>query len=196
MAHGPRYRVSMRRRREGKTNYHRRLRLVLSGKLRLVIRVTLKNTIVQIAKANIKGDQILANAHSIHLKKYYNWNYNTGNMTSAYLTGYLCGLRAKKAGIQEAILDLGVVIHQNRVKSALKGVLDAGLKIPYSEKFFEKTDLDNRIKGIHIENYAKLLSKNKKEYEKQFSNYIKNNVDPKKISAEFEKTKKLIEKKV
>jgi len=36
MATGPRYRVPFRRRREGRTNYHRRLRLLLSKKPRMV----------------------------------------------------------------------------------------------------------------------------------------------------------------
>lgn len=60
MANGPRYRVPFRRRREGKTNYIRRLKLIRSRRNRLVIRCTLKNTIVQVVDAMITGDKILA----------------------------------------------------------------------------------------------------------------------------------------
>ncbi|MGM0388528.1 MAG: 50S ribosomal protein L18, partial [Natrinema limicola] len=38
MATGPRYKVPMRRRREVRTDYHQRLRLLKSGKPRLVAR--------------------------------------------------------------------------------------------------------------------------------------------------------------
>jgi len=40
MAHGPRYRRANRRRFEGKTNYIKRLKLLKSKSLRLVIRVS------------------------------------------------------------------------------------------------------------------------------------------------------------
>ena len=40
--------IEFRRKREGKTDYKRRLRLLLSNKPRLVIRVSLKNIIIQI----------------------------------------------------------------------------------------------------------------------------------------------------
>jgi len=197
MAHGPKTRVAMRRRREGKTNYHRRLKLVLSGKSRLIIRTSLKSTIVQVADAHIKGDIILAASDSKQLKKDYNWNYNSGNMPSAYLVGYICGLKAKKAGINECILDLGILIHKHRMLSAFKGFLDAGIKVPFGENFFSKADLDNRINGTHIKNYAELLKKEDKEkYEKVFSVYIKNEIDPTKIVDDFNKTKKEIEKKI
>jgi large subunit ribosomal protein L18 len=48
MGHGPRYRVPWRRRREGKTNYYKRLKLIRSGKPRLVVRRTNKYIIAQI----------------------------------------------------------------------------------------------------------------------------------------------------
>lgn len=195
MTHGPRYRLSLRRRREGKTNYHRRLRLVLSGKLRLVIRSSINSIIVQVIQANIKGDKILVNAHSKQLIKNFEWNYYTGNMPSAYLTGYLCGIRAKKAGIEECILDLGVVVHKNRILAAFKGFIDSGVNVPYGEKIFQKANIEERSSGAHIKAYAEFLAKNdKKLYEQKFSSYIKNKVDPKKIPEDFEKVKKLIEK--
>ena len=46
MARSPKYRLSFRRRREGKTNYHRRLQLIISRRNRLVIRCSNKHTIV------------------------------------------------------------------------------------------------------------------------------------------------------
>ena len=40
MGHGPRYRVPWRRRREGKTNYYKRFKMIKSRKIRLVARKT------------------------------------------------------------------------------------------------------------------------------------------------------------
>ncbi|RLG58710.1 MAG: 50S ribosomal protein L18, partial [Candidatus Hydrothermarchaeota archaeon] len=93
MAKGPRYRVPFRRRREGKTDYRKRLKLLLSGKPRIVVRKTLKHTIVQVIDFDIKGDRVLVSAHSNELKK-YGWQANTGNLPASYLTGLLCGKKA------------------------------------------------------------------------------------------------------
>ena len=48
MTQGPRYHVKPRRRREGKTDYRKRLRLLRSGKVRMVVRKSLKNTQIQL----------------------------------------------------------------------------------------------------------------------------------------------------
>lgn len=195
MAKGPRYRIGFRRRREGKTNYHRRLILVRSKRNRLIIRCSLKHTIVQVAEAKVAGDKILANSNTKQLKKNYGWGYSSNNLPSAYLTGYLCGLRAKKAGIEDAILDVGILVHDNRVKAAFKGYLDAGNEVPHDDKYFGK-NLADRINGKHIADYAALLSKEDSEaYKKKFSSLLKNKVDPTKIVDQFKKTKEMLEKK-
>jgi large subunit ribosomal protein L18 len=192
---GPKTRVAMRRRREGKTNYQRRLKLVLSNKLRLVIRSSVRSIIAQIVEAKLEGDKIIVTADSKQLLKLYKWPYNPANTSSAYLTGYLCGMLAKKAGVEECILDIGIMCHKNKVLAAFKGFIDSGVNVPFGDKFFENAHLDNRVTGEHIKNYATTLLKNNKEkYEKVFSEYIKNKVDPTKIVDDFKKVKKEIEK--
>lgn len=148
MAHGPRYRVPFRRRREGKTDYHQRFSLVRSGWNRLVVRKSLKHMTVQVIKAEKKGDFTLASSHSSELKK-HGWTAPTGNIPAAYLTGYLCGLRAKKAGIEKAALDVGLqrVVPSSRIFAALAGAADAGLDIPLSEDVLPSED---RKRGAHI----------------------------------------------
>lgn len=159
---GPRYRVSMRRRREGKTNYHSRLKLVLSGKLRLVVRASIHSLVVQVVNASLKGDKVLVSAHSSQLQK-YGWKYNPGNIPSAYLVGYLCGILAKGKKIKECILDVGILVHKHRVYAAFKGFLDAGITVPHGDKIFEKMHLESRVNGSHIEEYAKLIQKKSKK---------------------------------
>ncbi|MCL2549939.1 MAG: 50S ribosomal protein L18, partial [Methanimicrococcus sp.] len=48
MATGPRYKVPMRRRREGRTNYHSRLALLLSKEDRVVVRKSTRNLQIQL----------------------------------------------------------------------------------------------------------------------------------------------------
>ena len=189
MAKGPRYKLPLRRRGEGKTNYHKRLRLIKSRKLRTVIRASNNHIVVQFINSKLNGDKILVATHSNELLNKLDWKVNTGNIPAAYLTGYLAGTRAQKKGIEEAILDLGIFYHKNRVLAAFKGILDAGIKIHYREEFFPK-DLKERINGSHIEKYAKLLKKEDSEkYQKIFSRYLnKENVNPEKFTEMFKKT--------
>jgi large subunit ribosomal protein L18 len=194
LAHGPRYKRSFRRREEGKTNYHKRLKLLKSRKTRLVIRASNNHTQIQFIESKIGGDKVLVSAISKELKNNFGYNANTGNVPAAYLTGYLAGLRAKKAKINEAILDIGIFYHKTRVLAAFKGVLKAGIDIPYSEEFFPE-NLEERITGSHIENYAKLLKQNDPEkFSQVFSGYLnKNKFDPTNISQIISNTFKSIE---
>ena len=62
MATGPRYRVPMRRRREVRTDYHQRLRLLKSGKPRLVARCSNKHVRAQLITPGPQGDETHAAA--------------------------------------------------------------------------------------------------------------------------------------
>ena len=194
MAKGPRYRRPFRRRAEGKTNYHRRMKLLKSKKLRAVIRASNNHIIVQIIQSKIGGDKIIVSAHSKELVSKFGWNANTGNIPAAYLTGFLAGIKAKKQNVQEAILDLGMFLHRNRVLAAFKGMVQSGIEIPHNEDFFPD-NIEEVITGSHIEQYANLLkSENPEKYEQVFSGYLKkNNINPQKISQMVSNTFKKIE---
>ena len=187
MAKSGSYRVQLRRRREGKTDYQARKALVISGKPRLVTRSSLKNVTVQITVAKPDGDVVLAVANSRELSKTYGWKAPTGNIPSAYLTGLLCGLRAKAAGVKEAILDIGLLAPTKGAKifAALSGVLDAGVNIPHSEEKIVK----ERTKGEHVAKYAKSLGTGSEEYKAKFSGYIAQGIAPEKLPEHFNKVK-------
>ena len=187
MARGPRYCVHTRRRREGKTDYKARKILALSRKPRLVARNTLKHVIAQIIVAKPHGDEVLASAHSNELKKKYGWKAYAGNVPSAYLTGLLCGLRAKVVGVNECILDIGLVspTKGRKVFATLKGVVDAGIKANYSE---EKI-VEERIKGKHIAEYAINLKVGSESYVSKFSKYLEKGMSPEKLPEHFTEVK-------
>jgi large subunit ribosomal protein L18 len=186
MARGSTYRVPLRRRREGKTDYQARKALVLSGKPRLVPRSTIKNVVVQIIIAKPHGDEVLAAAHSRELKK-YGWKAPTGNVPAAYLTGLLCGLKAKAKGVTEAILDIGLVAptRGSKVFAALGGVLDAGFDVPHDE---EKI-VQERSEGKHIAEYGKSIIADPKFYSAKFSEYLEQKLAPEKLPEHFAKVK-------
>jgi large subunit ribosomal protein L18 len=192
MAHGPRYKVPRRRRREGKTNYYKRYRMILSGKPRLVVRKTNKYIWVQVVIAKPKGDITIAAAHSRELVKRYGWLGSTKNVPAAYLTGLLAGLRALREGITYAVIDIG--LHRPtrgaRVFAALKGALDAGLEVPHSEEVLPSED---RIRGEHVASYAKMLeSTNPELFKRRFSLYLQRGLNPKDLPQHFEEVKRKI----
>ncbi|UCE73486.1 MAG: 50S ribosomal protein L18, partial [Methanomassiliicoccales archaeon] len=70
MAHGPRYRVPRRRRREGKTDYTRRINQLKSDHPRAVIRKSLRNIRVQFVEFQTKGDRVIIGAEGYELEKF------------------------------------------------------------------------------------------------------------------------------
>ena len=152
MATGPRYTVPMRRRREARTDYHQRLRLLKSGKPRLVARKSNKHTRAQLVVTGPQGDETVASAASTDLSE-YGWEAPTGNMPAAHLTGLLAGLRALDAGYEEAVLDIGLnsPTPGNKVFAVQEGAIDAGLEIPHNDAVLAEWP---RTRGEHIAEYA------------------------------------------
>jgi len=143
--------VQFRRRRLNKTDYLAREELLKSGIPRLIIRKTNRYIITQIAVSKQAQDKIICTADSKELLK-YGWepSYSIKNLGAAYLTGYLCAVRAKKAGINTAIVDIGrhKSTKGNRVYAAVKGAIDAGMQINCSEDIFPEMERINPDKKI------------------------------------------------
>ncbi|MGC9780468.1 MAG: 50S ribosomal protein L18 [Candidatus Heimdallarchaeota archaeon] len=191
MAKSANYHVPFRRRREGKTNFHRRKRLLRSDKNRLVVRRSNKHERVSIVKAKVIGDETLVDASSQHLKQ-YGWKGATGNVPASYLTGYLAGKYAKALGIKEAILDIGINTckKDTRISALLCGAVQAGLKIPHDPSVFPTKE---RYTGQIIADYAtKLKKKSSEKYAKQFSGYKKLSAKPESLPTYFAAAKKAI----
>ncbi len=148
MAKNAIYRVKMRRRREGKTDYRKRLALLKSGKIRAVVRRTNKRIIVQFIRYKENGDEVLVNITSDILRR-YGWNISLKSTPAAYLTGYLAGKTALNKEIKDAVFDIGrfPAIDGSRLFATLKGMLDAGMDIPHGENIFPS---EERIKGEHL----------------------------------------------
>jgi len=152
MATGPRYNVPMRRRREGRTDYHQRLRLLKSGEARLVARTSNAHARAQLVTLGPNGDETEASAHSGDLPE-FGWEAPTGNLPAAYLTGYLAGRRAVEAGVERAVLDIGLnsATPGAKVFAIQEGAIDAGVESPHNEGVFADWE---RTRGEHIAEYA------------------------------------------
>jgi large subunit ribosomal protein L18 len=136
--------VKYRRKREGKTNYTKRLRMLKGEKVRLVVRKTLKYITVQLIKYENDGDKTLMSLSSKELIK-YGWKGYCRNIPAAYLIGLLLG---KKAKVKDAVFDIGLNNTNSTILFAvLRGAVDAGLNIPHSEDLYPKTE---RVEGKHI----------------------------------------------
>ena len=152
MATGPRYTVPLRRRREGRTDYHQRLRLLKSGKPRLVARKSNRHVRAQLVTTGPGGDNTIASAVSSDLEE-YGWAAPTANMPAAYLTGLLAGKRAIEAGLEAAVLDIGLnsPTPGSKVFAVQEGVIDAGLEVPHNDDVLADWA---RTRGEHIAEYA------------------------------------------
>ena len=187
MRKGKIFTVPFRRKRQGRTYYKKRLRILQSNKYRLVVRKSLKNIQASVIWYDGKGDKVVLTINSNALRK-LGWKGDSGNIPCAYLVGLLAGKKAIEKGINDAILDLGFnnSVKGSRLYAALAGAVDAGLKIPLRSEVLPSKE---RISGEHIAKYAHILKNNKQKYEAQFSNYIKGSLNPEDIVNHFNEIK-------
>merc|ERR1711968_349249 len=202
-AYFKRFQVKYKRRREGKTDYYARKRLVTQDKnkfgtpkYRFVVRFTNKDIICQVVSSKIKGDVCHAAAYAHELPR-YGLSVGLTNYSAAYCVGLLCARRLltnedEEEGVSafHANLDVGLkrTTLGSKIFSAMKGAFDGGLEIPHSEKKFYGYDPDEksydaesnreRILGGHVAEYMTSLQEEEpEEYEEKFKKYIEAGID-------------------
>ena len=144
-AYFKRYQTKFRRRREGKTNFHKRKRLIiqdfnkyLTPKYRLIARMTNRKVIAQVAYSTLVGDKIICQADSSELRQYgltcgltsYSASYATGLLLARRL---LCKFKMNEMfkGVDEVSgLDYDVSALKNDKRKPFKVILDLGLARP------------------------------------------------------------------
>jgi large subunit ribosomal protein L18 len=140
------YSKILKRIRNEKTNYKKRKIMLMSKRDFITINVTNENTQVQIVKPEISGDKVIASAHSRFLLK-DGWKGSRKNIPAAYLTGYSVGKKALSKGTSDAIVYSGTRKYTQRMAAAVKGIIDAGIKVPSDEETFPS---EERINGEHL----------------------------------------------
>lgn len=141
-AYFKRFQVKYKRRREGKTDYYARKRLIIQAKnkyntpkYRLIVRFSNTQVTCQIAYARIEGDVVIAAAYSHELPR-YGVKVGLANYAAAYATGLLIARRLLKklkldtiyAGTKEATGAEYFVEDVDGQPGAFQCFLDVGLK--------------------------------------------------------------------
>ena len=152
MAHGKNQRLRFKRRRDGETDYRRRMKLLRGETPRAVVRISNTQTICQLVEFNPDGDIVIASVNGKALVDKYSWPEDASrkSIPASYLTGFALAKNAISSGHESAILDIGLSASSkgSRVFAALKGMIDAGLEIPHGEEVLPDED---RINGMHID---------------------------------------------
>jgi len=139
-AYYKRFQTRFRRRRQGKTDYYARKRLIIQDKnkynthkYRLVARITCSKVICQVVYSTIQGDCTLCRADSTELRK-YGLEAGLTNYAAAYATGLLVARRLLKQLKLDALYtgaakvdgeDFNVEVKEER--RPFKAILDVGL---------------------------------------------------------------------
>jgi len=145
-AYYKRFQVKYKRRREGKTDYYARKRLVSQDKnkfqtpkYRFVVRFTNKDIICQVISSKMKGDVTHCAAYAHELPR-YGLSVGLTNYSAAYCVGLLCARRLlKKYGLDEKFEGTEEVtaefedcyVHnedEDDERKAFRALLDVGLK--------------------------------------------------------------------
>ena len=167
MAYGKNQRLRFKRRRNGETDYRRRMKMLRGGSARAVVRVTNTQTICQLVNYEPTRDTVHVSVDGRRLVDKYGWPIDASrkSIPASYISGYAMAKEAISAGHKEAVLDIGLAASTSgsRVFAALKGMVDAGMEIPHGESVLPD---DERINGSHIdESIAKAVKAAKKTIE-------------------------------
>jgi len=170
MARSSPQRNRFRRRKNGETDYRRRLKLLRSGVARAVVRVSNTRTTCQIVNWESDGDKVELTSTGDDLVSRFGWPESNSrkNLPASYLVGYALGKSALAAGHDEAVLDIGLAASStgSRVFAALKGMIDAGLEIPHGDSILPS---DERLSGAHIDDsYSSAIEATKSKIEEAY----------------------------
>ena len=163
-------RTIKRRRKENKTDYLKRLKLLKSKIPRIVFRKTNKYVMAQYVVSKQAKDKVEIGLSSKQLVK-YGWpkefQGSLKSIPASYLTGFLIGKRIIKEKKETPIIDLGMmrVLHKTKIFAFLKGLIDAGIEIKHKKDVFPD---DEKITGKNLKkDFSKTFNEIKSKIEKE-----------------------------
>jgi large subunit ribosomal protein L18 len=145
--------ISKRRRREGKTDYARRINLLKGGNTRIVFRKTNRYLLAQYIKSKEAKDTAEFGVSSKILLK-YGWPEKASGGLKSVPASYLLGMLVGKKITDKKklpVIDFGMIrtVHKSRAYAFIKGLIDSGIKMKHKEGIFPD---ENTIKGEHLKN--------------------------------------------
>lgn len=162
-------RTQKRRRREAKTDYSNRLKLLKGHKPRIVFRKTNRYIIAQYVTSEKAQDKVEITMSSKDLLKNGWPKEKEGSLKSlpaAYFTGILIAKKIVSEKKETPILDLGMlrVLHKSKIYAFIKGLIDGGIKIKCPKEAFPE---EERIQGKNMkEDFSKKFEEIKSKISK------------------------------
>lgn len=163
-------RTIKRRRKECKTNYSKRIKLLKGECPRMIFRKTNKYIIAEYITSKKAQDKIEIGITSKELLKYgwpKDFKGSLKSIPASYLTGFLIGKKIISGKKQTPIFDIGMTrnLHKTKVYSFLKGLIDSGVKMKAKEKVFPEKE---RIEGKNMKkDFSKTFTEIKSKIEKE-----------------------------
>ncbi|MEK6871294.1 MAG: 50S ribosomal protein L18 [Nanoarchaeota archaeon] len=139
-----------RRRREGKTDYRKRLVLLTGQATRLVVRKTNRYIILQLVASKQAQDSVICTMSTQSLLN-SGWPIEKSgslkSLSAAYLTGFALGKKMHAQIKGRVILDSGLIPTSkgSRVYAAVMGAVDGGLSIPFNKEVAPPQEKIERI---------------------------------------------------
>ncbi len=142
------------RRKENKTDYLRRIKLLKSESPRIVFRKTNTCLIAQYVISKEAQDIVKIGLNSKKLVEYGWPKESQGSLksiTASYLLGFLMGKKIIKEKLEKPIIDAGMIrsLYKTRLYAFIKGLIDAGIDIKTKEEALPDKE---RIGGKHLKN--------------------------------------------
>ncbi len=141
-----------RRRKENKTDYNIRMKLLKSDVPRAVFRKTDRYIIAAYVKSDEAKDKVVFGITSKLLLK-HGWpedmKGSLKSLSASYLTGFIFGKKISEKKLEVPVLDMGMIrnVPKGRVFAFVKGIVDSGIKIKSGTEVFPS---EERIKGKNM----------------------------------------------
>lgn len=162
-------RVQFKRRRENKTDYLKREKLLKSDIPRLVFRKSNKYILVQYVESQNAQDKVVFTITTkMLLDKSWPKEFSGSlkSIPASYLIGYFSSKKIQKENLKSPILDTGMykTLHKTKIFAFIKGLVDGGIKISCKKENFPG---DESIEGKNLkQDFSSNFNKIKQQLDK------------------------------
>ena len=162
-----------RRRKENKTDYGKRVKLLKGETPRAIFRKTNRYIIAEYVESKEAQDRIILGITSKILLK-YGWpedmKGSLKSLPASYLTGFLFGKRILKKKLKNPLIDIGMnrSVKKGRVFSFVKGLIDSGIHVNCKAEILPEKD---QFEGKRLKkDFSSIFSKIKNKIEGEKAN--------------------------
>jgi large subunit ribosomal protein L18 len=162
-------RVQFKRRRENKTDYLKREKLLRGNIPRLVFRKSNKYIQVQYVESKSAQDKVIFNLTTkMLLEKSFPKEFSGSlkSIPASYLIGYYAGKKIQKEKLKQPIIDTGMypTLYKTKIFAFIQGVIDSGIKISCKKEAFPSKE---SIEGKNLkQDFSSHFNKVKQELDK------------------------------